>query len=195
MVAAIAAKELVVVALYPLFGAVVGAAGGLIFFLLPPTLNAVATGFWFGVAGLKDRACVRPGWRLVFMRIAVAAVWFPVLLPLQPSEALAYGVAVHTIARAATITLVWCSRPAAAGIAWPRDLRSAQAIAAAAQGLAASLLAGPRIAIGLLLAVYLMVRTVQAWAYRRQGGVSSDTVAFTRLGGELLLLLLVALLT
>lgn len=189
---------------FPLTGAALGAAGGLLFYaaglLLPPSIAAIVVlGFWALVTGglhedgLADVAdAVRAGRPrekifaiLKDSRIGAhgaLALMLIVLLrwqALSAVQSLASLAAVLAVSRTSMVALTWVARPAGtgAGFEFSRSLSTATAAGALLQAAVLSaLLPG---GIVMLLGAALVVGVAKVYFERRLGGVTGDCLGAT----------------
>jgi adenosylcobinamide-GDP ribazoletransferase len=90
------------------------------------------------------------------------------------------------------VVLAWCSRPSGdgLGLAFLSSLTTAGALAAVAQGLAASMILGWRPGFLIVCLAYIIVRGARAYFYKRIGGVNGDCLGATEQLVEILTLVL-----
>jgi adenosylcobinamide-GDP ribazoletransferase len=209
-------------ALFPLVGAMLGAAGAGVFLLtakaFPVSIAALATvAFWIAISGvlhedgLADVAdAVRAGRSrervLAILKdsrigaFGAIAILLSVLARWQALEHLATPRVVETliasqaVPRAAIVAMAWCSRPVGSGLgsALASTLSTPAAVAAIAQGAAAALLCGWRPGFAMIAGSVLIVQGSRAWFYKRIGGVNGDCLGFTEQLIEIFILLMFA---
>ena len=160
------------IALLPLWGAALGAAGAELFLHGAPALLVVI--LWI-VAGHFE-ILPRP-W---ILGIVLAAFWFEALRHMDPAQVLTAAVAAHSVSRAGMIALAWVSRPGAEGLALASRLNTWRAIAAILIGVAGALLAGWRVGLVMLLGSYLILRLARLWCYKRRGGIDRAGLAVSQ---------------
>lgn len=199
-------------ALWPLYGAALGAAGMALFvsaaqFLPVPVAAATVTIFWASVSSAL-REDVRIGaphgnWTVarIAPRVLAAIIWIAAFVHVGTSHAgdphkevlrmALAAVAAQCISRAGTLALAWTSRPAAGGLELCARLSASVAIPAALIGTVAASLYGLRIGIALIAGAYVILRGARDWFYRRHGGIDGDDVANARMLLECYTVLLV----
>lgn len=182
-------------ALFPLIGAILGAAGAGVFLLtaraLPISIAALATvAFWTaisrvpredGVAGVAVLTRSRIGTvGAIAIVLSVLARW-QALEYLATPRVLATLMASQAVPRAAMVAMAWVSRPAGSGLGYAlaSTLSTPAAMVAMALGAAAALLCGWRAGFAIIAGLVLIVQATQGWSYRRLGGVNGDCLGFT----------------
>jgi adenosylcobinamide-GDP ribazoletransferase len=186
--------------LFPLAGAMLGAAGAALYVasshVLPgPAAALLTVAFWTGVPGRPFSRM--PKGRRVFgvvaMVLSVAVRW-QALEHLATPRLLELCIAAQAVPRAATVALAWVSRPAATALdlAFSSTLTTAVALAAIAQGAAAAMACGLRPGLLIAAASYLTIRAARWYCYRRIGGVNG---AGLRAAGRLLEIVVLLLLS
>lgn len=209
-------------AFFPLVGAMLGAAGAGVYWLVakafPISIAALATvAFWVAISGvlhedgLADVAdAVRAGrtrerafsilkdsrigtYGAVAILLSVLARW-QALEYLATPRVLETLIAVQAVPRAAIVAMAWCSRPAGSGLgqALASTLNTPIAVAAMAQGAAAALLCGWRPGLAIIAGSVLIVQASRGWFYLRLGGVNGDCLGFTEQLIEIFILLMFA---
>lgn len=166
-----AQAQRVVIALLPLWGALIGALGAA---LVPYALAIPAVLLWVA-AGRMERYIIgfpRP-WILTAI---MAAFWFAAFQRIDSSRVWLTAIAAHTVSRAGAIALAWASRPSV-DFKLADRIHSLTAIIAITQGGIVAFAAGPRSGALLIAAAYLLLRLLQAWCYHRRGGI--DATGFT----------------
>lgn len=194
---------------FPIVGAILGAAGAGIFtaasLALPVSLAALLTvTFWTVISGvlhedgLADVADAMRAGRtrekmiaiLKDSRIGTYGAVAIVLSLVARWQALEHVPAAHilfvcilaqAVPRAAMVALAWVSRPSGdgLGLAFTSSLTTTGALAAIAQGVAASMLPGWRAGLLVVAGAYLIVRGARAYFYKRIGGVNGDCLGAT----------------
>jgi adenosylcobinamide-GDP ribazoletransferase len=208
--------------LFPLVGAMLGAAGGGIFLttsrVLPPSLAALITvAFWTlisgvlhedGLADIADalRAGRTPERMLAILKdsrigtYGAVAIVLSIVARWQAVEHLATPrifealIAAQAVPRAAIVALAWVSRPVGTGLgqAFSSTLTSTAAVAAIAQGIVAAFACGVRPGIVIIVGSYLAIRIARWHFYRRIGGVNGDCLGATEQLLEIFILVLFA---
>jgi adenosylcobinamide-GDP ribazoletransferase len=204
---------------FPLVGAMIGAAGGGIFFAsvwaFPQTLAALFTvAFWAIVSGalhedgLADVADAMRAGRSQEKMLAIlkdsrigtygaaaivlsfVARWQAVQNLLPPT--IEMFIASQTVPRAAMVALAWVSRPAGAGLgfAFSSTLSTTGAILAIAQGVVAAMLCGLQTGVLMIGVSYVVIRAARWYFYRRIGGVNGDCLGATEQILEILILVM-----
>jgi adenosylcobinamide-GDP ribazoletransferase len=207
-------------AYFPLIGAGIGAAGGVLFLLasraLPLSIAALITvAFWTIISGvlhedgLADVAdAMRAGrtrermlailkdsrvgtFGAVALILSIAARWQAVEHLATPAIVVVCLMA-HAVSRAAMVTLAWISRPSGEGLgaAFSSTLTTGPAVAAIVQGVAAAFLLGWRPGLTIVLGAYFIIRGARAYFYRRIGGVNGDCLGATEQLVEIFILVL-----
>ena len=179
------------VALLPLFGAALGAAGGALFLhaarVLPATPAAlIAVALWIAaphaLPGDRPRIWAQLGagvmWCLLLARLSVSLA--------DPQRLLLTCLVGQTVPRAAVVAIAWVSRPAPEGLKLAGRMQSWQASMAVASGVFAASLRGARIGTAVVVGCYLIVRAARAWCYRRKGGIDGTGIAAVHLAVEVL---------
>lgn len=163
--------------LYPLAGALIGAAGGALFLTARPILGAfLAAGLWALFAITFEHPRTNP----VLIAIAAGSLlrWWT-LTQLATPRIVAVCVLVHTVSRASTVGLAWMSRPAANGSASYLSVSTRWALLAIAEGIAASFLLGWHDAIVVLVVGYSLVRGARWFAYSHRSGLDDESLAIS----------------
>jgi len=207
---------------FPVIGVLLGAAGAGLFiaasFALPVSLAALLTvTFWTVISGvlhedgiadvadamragrtrekmlaiLKDSRIGTYG--AVAIVLSLAARW-QALEHVPAAHILFVCILAQAVPRAAMVALAWVSRPSGdgLGLAFTSSLTTAGALAAIAQGLAASMLLGWRAGLLIVAGAYLIVRGARAYFYKRIGGVNGDCLGATEQLLEIFILVLFA---
>jgi adenosylcobinamide-GDP ribazoletransferase len=207
-------------ALFPLVGAMLGAAGAFIYFetakAIPASLAALLTvAFWTlisgsmhedGLADVADalRAGRSPEKMLAILKdsrigtYGAVAIVLSFLARWQAVEQLADPrpleilIAAQAVPRAAMVALAWISRPAGTGLGFEfsSTLTTPVALIAIAQGIVAAFLCGPRAGIVIVAASYAVIRVARWYFYRRIGGVNGDCLGATEQILEIVMLVL-----
>jgi adenosylcobinamide-GDP ribazoletransferase len=207
-------------ALFPLVGAMLGAAGAVIYYsaarAIPASLAALLTvAFWTVISGimhedgLADVAdALRAGRSqermLAILKDSRIGTYGAVALVLsfiarwQAVEQLAdprlfqIFIASQAVPRAAMVALAWVSRPVGTGLglAFASTLTTPVALVAIAQGIAAAFLCGPRAGIVIIAVSYVVIRVARWYFYRRIGGVNGDCLGATEQILEIFILVL-----
>jgi len=182
-------------AVFPLVGAMLGAAGAGVLLLtakaLPISIAALATVvFWAAIScvvhedGLADVAVLKAS-RIgmlgaIAILLSVLARW-QALEYLATPRVLATLIASQAVPRAAMVAMAWVSRPAGSGLGYAlaSTLRTPAAVVAILFGAAAALLCGWRAGFAIIAGSVLIVQAARAWFYRRLGGVNGDGLGFT----------------
>ena len=171
-------------ALFPLIGAILGAAGAGVYLLtaraFPVSIAALATVvFWTAISGvpaiLKDGRIRAYG--AVAILLSVLARW-QALEYLATPHILGTLIASQAVPRAAMVAMAWSSRPAAQ-YALACALSTPGAVAAIAMGAAAAFLGGWRPGLAMIAVSVLIVQAARAWCYKRIGGVNEDCLVLT----------------
>ncbi len=194
-------------ALWPLYGAAVGAAGMALFvsasrFLPVPIAAATVTIFWACVSTLlrEDERIGAPhgDWTVarIAPRVLAAIIWIVAFLHEGTSRAgilrmALAAMAAQCISRAGILALAWTSRPAAGGLELCARLSASVAIPAALIGTITASLYGLRIGIALIAGAYVILRGARDWFYRQRGGIDGDDLANARMLLECYTVLLV----
>jgi hypothetical protein len=170
MAPSVAPTELMVVALLPLWGALLG---GLSAINDTPYVIVV---LWIALAWAEQRVLRLSSAYLlstVLAFVVSGAVWgrFPPTI-----ETAMTGPAV---ARAAMIALAWVSRPAASGLALAISTWAALAAMGTAILIAFAALDYRR-ALAMGVGAYLVVRLMREWSYRRKGGIDNTSLAVAK---------------
>jgi len=153
-----------VVALLPLWGALLGAGKFPVWVLVPA---------WIVLARIEQRV-LRLSNAYLIASVAAGAVWWGL-----GSRALEGAIAAHAIARASMIALAWTSRPAASGV--PLAVSTWEALVAISTALLIAFVAlDLRPAVAAVAAAYLVVRVVRQWFYRSKGGVDATALAIAK---------------
>ncbi len=171
-------------ALFPLIGAIFGAAGAGILLaagaVLPPSIAALAVVlFWAAISPVLHEGRIGAlGGTLILL--SILARW-QALEHLATDRLLALLIASQAVPRAATVALAWISRPSGNGLGFEfsSTLTSGAAILAILQGIAAAMFCGPRAGLAIVFGSYLVIRLVQALFYKRIGGVDADSFGVT----------------
>jgi adenosylcobinamide-GDP ribazoletransferase len=205
---------------FPLVGALLGAAGAGLFLAaslaLPAALAAlIAVAFWTVVSGvlhedgLADVAdAMRAGrsrekilvilkdsrigtYGAVAIVLSIVARW-QALEHIPAARILLVSIMAQSVSRASMVGLAWCSRPSGdgLGLAFLSSLTTAGALAAIAQGLAASMILGWRPGFLVACLAYLIVRGARAYFYKRIGGINGDCLGATEQLVEIAILVL-----
>lgn len=135
----------------------------------------MVSAFWL-LAGTLDFPLIgdrRRFWPAFF----ATAVWFAALLRMDTLHLVAAAVVAHAVSRSGTIALVWVSRPAACPPALSPRLRTGQALAAIAEGIAVAFVAGIRAGALIVAGAYLLIRFARTVCYKRVGGVDNASLA------------------
>jgi adenosylcobinamide-GDP ribazoletransferase len=208
--------------LFPLVGAMLGAAGAGLFiaadFVLPPSLAAlIAVAFWTVISGvlhedgLADVAdAMRAGrtrekmlailkdsrigsYGAVAIVLSLVARW-QALNYVPAQRILLVCIIAQAVPRAAMVALAWLSRPTGdgLGLAFSSSLTTTGALIAIAQGLLASMLLGWRPGLLIVAGAYLIVRGARTYFYKRIGGVNGDCLGATEQLLEIFILILFA---
>lgn len=199
-------KNAFLVALWPLYGAALGAAGIALYVsaiqFLPIGVAALAVVLFWASVSAATREDVRIGaphrafdWIRIIPRVAMAAVWVAAFLHEHTSRIgvlrmTALAIVALSVSRAGAIAMAWVSRPAAGGLELSTRMRSGAAVTAIAFGLLAALVYGFRIGAGLVIGAYLILRLLRGWFYQRHSGVDGDDVAYARMAVECFTVLL-----
>jgi hypothetical protein len=141
---------------------------------------------WVGLALVEQKALKLPA----MVHVIGAAVVAPLFLLVDPVRTAFVVTAALAVGRAAMISLLWVSRPAAEGIAIGRALRTSTVIVALLVGVGAALLCGIRSAILIVLAGYIVVRGVREYWYKRRGGIDGLSLSITLRISELVTVLI-----
>ncbi len=196
-------------ALFPLVGAMLGAAGAGLFiaagFLLPVSIAALTVvAFWTIITGilhedgLADVAdAMRTGrsrermlailkdsrigtYGAVAIVLSIAARW-QALEHIPAARILEVCIVAQSVPRAAMVALAWTSRPSGTGLgyAFTSSLTTTGSLIAIAQGLIAAMLLGWRPGLLIVLAAYLIVRAARSYFYKRIGGINGDCLGAT----------------
>jgi adenosylcobinamide-GDP ribazoletransferase len=207
-------------ALFPLVGAMLGAAGAFIYLetakAIPGSLAALLTvAFWTLISGImhedgladvadalragrtqeKMLAILKDSRIGTFGAVAIVlsfiARWQAVEQIGDP-RILQILIAAQAVPRAAMVALAWVSRPVGAGLgmAFASTLTTPAALIAIAQGVAAAFLCGPRVGIVIVAASYAVIRIARWYFYRRIGGVNGDCLGATEQILEIFILVL-----
>lgn len=205
---------------FPLVGAMLGAAGAGVYLALsralPSTIAAlIVVAFWATISGvlhedgLADAAdAFRAGrsrekmtailkdsrigtYGAVAIVLSIVARW-QAIDHLAGVDIFAAFIAAQAVPRAAIVALAWVSRPVGTGLgqAFASTLTTPIALAAIAQGIAASFGCGIRPGLAILLGSYLIVRVAQWYFYRRIGGINGDCLGATEQILEIFILVL-----
>jgi adenosylcobinamide-GDP ribazoletransferase len=207
-------------ALFPLVGAMIGAAGAGIYLValkaIPTSLAALLTvAFWTVITGilhedgLADVADALRAGRSQEKMIAIlkdsrlgtfgsVAIVLSFLARWQAVEQLGdlrvlqIFIAAQAVPRAAMVALAWVSRPAGTGLglAFSSTLTTTAAIIAIVQGIVAAFLVGPRSGILICTVSYAAIRIARWYFYRRIGGVNGDCLGATEQVLEIFVLVL-----
>jgi adenosylcobinamide-GDP ribazoletransferase len=207
-------------ALFPLVGAILGAAGAFIYLeaakVIPGSLAALLTvAFWTLISGtmhedgLADIAdALRAGrtqekmlailkdsrigtFGAVAIVLSFVARWQAVEQIGDP-RILQILIAAQAVPRAAMVALAWISRPVGTGLglAFASTLTTPSALLAIAQGILAAFLSGPRAGIVIVAGSYAVIRIARWYFYRRIGGVNGDCLGATEQILEIFILVL-----
>ena len=208
-------------ALFPLIGALLGAAGAGLLLVLEPHFSVqvrslLVIAFWIAVTGafhedgLADVAdgcrAERPREQIlaimkdsrvgtfgaVALIVTIALRWQGLAsLTIEPLPAL---VAVMTLSRSAIVFLARVSRPGSEGMgaAFAGEITTAVALIALAQGMAAAWWCGPRVALAMIGVTGFVVLLARVYFHRRIGGVTGDCLGATSQITETVLLVLLA---
>jgi len=207
-------------ALFPLVGAMLGAAGAGIYIAalkaIPASLAALLTiAFWTVISGilhedgLADVADALRAGRSQERMLAIlkdsrigtfgaVAIVLSFLARWQAVEQIAdprliqVFIAAQAVPRAAMVALAWVSRPAGTGLGleFSSTLTTPVAVIAIAQGIAAAFLCGLRPGIVIVAASYAVIRIARWYFYRRIGGVNGDCLGATEQILEIFILVL-----
>ncbi len=207
-------------ALFPLVGALLGAAGAVIYYnaghVIPPSLAALLTvAFWTVITGtlhedgLADVADALRAGRSQERMLAIlkdsrigtfgaVAIVLSFLVRWQAVEQLAnlwllpLFIASQAVPRAAMVALAWISRPVGTGLGleFSSTLTTPVALIAIAQGIAAAFFCGLRPGIVIIAASYVVIRVARWYFYRRIGGVNGDCLGATEQILEIFILVL-----
>ena len=207
-------------ALFPLVGAILGAAGAGIYIAalkaIPPSLAALVTvAFWTVITGilhedgLADVADALRAGRSQERMLAIlkdsrigtfgaTAIVLSFLARWQAVEQIADPrliqilIAAQAVPRAAMVALAWVSRPVGTGLGleFSSTLTTSVALIAIAQGIAAAFLCGPRPGIIIAAGSYAVIRIARWYFYRRIGGVNGDCLGATEQILEIFILVL-----
>jgi adenosylcobinamide-GDP ribazoletransferase len=207
-------------ALFPLVGAMLGAAGAFIYYnaarAIPTSLAALLTvAFWTVISGimhedgLADVADALRAGRTQEKMLAIlkdsrigtfgaVAIVLSFLVRSRAVEQFAdtqllqVFITVQAVPRAAMVALAWVSRPVGAGLglAFASTLTTPTALFAIAQGIAAAFLCGPRPGIVIVAGSYAVIRAARWYFYRRIGGVNGDCLGATEQILEIFILVL-----
>lgn len=184
---------------FPLWGAVLGAAGAGIFVAvgraIPPSLAALLTvAFWTGLSGVPREDARIGAAGAAALILSVVARW-QALEHLANPQVLVICIAAQAAPRAAMVALAWVSRPAGSGLlAFSSTLTTPAALAAIALGIAASFLGGFRAGVIIIAGTYLILRLAQWHCYKRIGGINLNCLAATEQALEIFILWLGVLL-
>jgi adenosylcobinamide-GDP ribazoletransferase len=208
--------------LFPLVGALLGAAGAGLFiaasFILPTPIAAlIAVAFWTLISGvlhedgLADVAdAMRAGrtrekmlailkdsrigtYGAVAIVLSIVARW-QALEHVPAPRILEVCILAQAVPRAAIVALAWASRPSGDGLgyAFSSSLTTTGSLIAIAQGIAASMLLGWRPGLLIVAGAYLIVRGARTYFYKRIGGVNGDCLGATEQLLEIFILILFA---
>ncbi|HWZ33588.1 MAG TPA: adenosylcobinamide-GDP ribazoletransferase [Bryobacteraceae bacterium] len=206
--------------LFPLVGAMLGAAGAALYlgagtFLPSSIASLIVVTFWTAITGvlhedgLADVADAMRAGRTQEKMLAILkdsrigtfgamAIVLSVIARWQAVEHLATArlfeamIAAQAVPRAAIVALAWVSRPVGTGLglAFASTLTTTTAVVAIAQGVAAALACGIRPGVTIVLGAYLVIRGAQLHFYRRIGGVNGDCLGATEQILEIFILVL-----
>jgi adenosylcobinamide-GDP ribazoletransferase len=207
-------------ALFPLVGAMLGAAGAFIYMeaakVIPGSLAALLTvAAWTLISGtmhedgLADVAdALRAGrtqekmlailkdsrigtFGAVAIVLSFLARW-QALEQIGDPRILQILIAAQAVPRAAMVALAWISRPVGTGLglAFASTLSTPSALLAIAQGILAAFLCGPRSGIVIVAFSYAVIRIARWYFYRRIGGVNGDCLGATEQILEIFILVL-----
>ena len=180
MAPSVAPTEFMVVALLPLWGALLGCLGAT---AIPVYVIVL---LWIVLTRVEQRLLhLSNAYLLVSVVAGLAWLRFP--------PAFETAVASHAAARAAMIALAWVARPAASG----QPLAVSSWAAAVAIGTTVAVVFAAldyRRAIAICAGAYLVVRLVREFVYRRSGGIDSTALAATKGLTELMAVLVCSLL-
>jgi len=141
---------------------------------------------WVALAFVEQKVLKLPA--LVHV---IGAAIVALLFVLVRSDRMAFVVtAVLAVGRAAMITLLWVSRPAAEGLAIGKALHTTTAVMAIVFGAGAALLCGIPPAILMVFAAYIIVRVIREYWYKRRGGIDRLSLSLTLRVTELSTLLI-----
>ncbi|MBZ5601014.1 MAG: adenosylcobinamide-GDP ribazoletransferase [Acidobacteriia bacterium] len=207
-------------ALFPLVGAILGAAGAGIYLaagsVLPSSIAALlVVTFWSAISGvlhedgLADVADALRAGRSQAKMLAIlkdsrigtfgaVAIVLSIVARWQAVEHLSTDrlfevfIAAQAVPRAAIVALAWVSRPVGTGLglAFSSTLNTTAAVAAIVQGIAAAFACGLRPGLVIVLGAYLAIRFAQAYFYKRIGGVNGDCLGATEQILEIFILIL-----
>ncbi len=180
---------------FPLAGAMLGAAGAVIFLAASGTLPVwlaalLVVMFWTGISDvLRENARVG-AWGAIAIVLSVVARW-QALAHLANPHFLGIYIAAQAVPRAAIVSLAWVSRPVGSGLfAFSSTLTTPIALAAIAQGIVAAFLGGFRAGIVIIAGAYLIMRLAQWYFYRRIGGINWNCLGATEQILEIFILVL-----
>jgi hypothetical protein len=148
--------------------------------------------FWAGAErGESVVLGLRRPWILV---VLTGAAWLAAFSRLDARVAPTVAIAAQAMCRAGAIGLAWVLRPAASGFHLSERLSTATAVAALAQGIAASFLAGIRGGLLLIAAAYLLLRIWHDWCNKRRGGLDGGGFVIARDAVQVLIAVVLAFL-
>jgi adenosylcobinamide-GDP ribazoletransferase len=207
-------------ALFPLVGAMLGAAGAGIYLAalkaIPMSLAALLTvAFWTVISGMlhedgladvadalrsgrstdKMMAILKDSRLGTFGTVAIVlsflARW-QAIGQLADSRVLQIFIAAQAVPRAAMVALAWVSRPAGTGLGltFSSTLTTPAAVIAIAQGVIAAFVCGLRPGIVMVAVSYVVIRSARWYFYRRIGGVNGDCMGATEQILEIFVLVL-----
>ena len=185
MAPARAPQKSMVIALLPVWGALVGAVGAQLLERGTPVWVVLLA--WIVCTRLEQRVLRLSNWYLLASALA-AGVWWA-----AAPFTLGSAVIAHAVARAAIISLVWISRPAASGSTLPVTTWGS-CVAIAGGACAAFAVLPIRSAVSVLALACLVVRMVREWSYRRNGGVGQVDLAVAKGVTEVSIVVLLRLL-
>jgi adenosylcobinamide-GDP ribazoletransferase len=184
--------------LFPLLGAILGAAGAALFIAMSPILSPsiaalIAVAFWTLIAGVLHEEGSLGIYAYVAIVLSVAAKW-QALVQIPSPRILEVCIIAQTVPRTAIVALAWLSRPSVGrvGYEFSASLGTTGSLLAIAQGLVASMLLGWHPGLLILTGTYLIARAVRTWFYKRVGGVNADALGLTAQLLEIFILVLFA---
>ena len=185
MAPARAPQKSMVIALLPVWGALVGAVGAQLLERGTPVWVVLLA--WIVCTRLEQRVLRLSNWYLLASALAAGVWWAAAPVAMGPA------VTAHAAGRAAMISLAWISRPAASGS--PLPVTTWGACAAIGVGGLVIFAARPiRPAVAVLAVACLVVRLVREWSYRRNGGVGQVDLAVAKGVTEVSIVVLLRLL-
>jgi cobalamin synthase len=187
---------LAIAALYPFWGAILGAIPPFLFpfdFVVTPTRPVVfVLAMWLIASVVEERALRVPFGRHILGAGILCLFWFPILKNVSVDRVAPLTFATQVISRSAAIVFVWISRPDARGMALSRKMnRTAAAIAIGCAFLTAVSF-GIRHALVILLACFLILRVCREAYYKRLGGINPTAISLTQHATEISTMLIVA---